>query len=142
MHGLNIENYLCNMEIVACTNSITGALRNMEKAALTLRIQVRRHMMALAGWHDGDHLEDTLRTSVYNTLPYRGLKNRMTSNDSIVCTIRNQLLIAGKAFTPATRTLMHAGARSTEEIGNLVSSLEVQLDKLDALVLPFKLAFS
>ena len=90
----------------------------------------------------GVHFEETIRTSVFGSLPHRGLKNRLVDGEYVVCKIQDRLIIGGKSLTSASRTLLHTEVQQTEEAERLILSLEKYLRKIRALMLPIRLSFS
>ena len=99
-------------------------------------------MGILAELSRGGCFEETIRTSMFNSLPFRGLKNRLVAGEYVVCKILDSIIIGGQSAAPVSRTLLHNEAQQTEEAERLVLSLEKYLRKVRALMLPTRLAFS
>jgi len=99
-------------------------------------------MVILAGLNRGAIFDETIRTSAFDSLPHRGLRNHLVAGEHIICKIRDRLIIGGKSMASASRALLHTEVQRTEEAERLVLSLEKYLRKVRALMLPIRLAFS
>ena len=87
----------------------------MKKAVEVLHSYTKGHAAALTELRGAEHFCETIRTTLFNRLPYRGLQDRMGEGETLLCNNGRDVYISGWGFDKPSRALIRAEVEAEEQ---------------------------